>query len=82
LAKLPVGAGAHVHPLDLVRVGESDGVEVKLISSKGSVVLPLVADESVERGTIWAPFNQAGADITELVDADAPVTDVRIERIS
>ena len=69
-------------PLDLVRVGESDGVEVKLISSKGSVVLPLVADESVERGTIWAPFNQAGADITELVDAGAAVTDVRIERIS
>jgi len=36
----------------------------------------------VQRGTIWAPFNQAGADITELVDAEAAVTDVRIERIA
>ena len=33
-------------------------------------MLPLVADDTVERGTIWAPFNQAGADITDLVDAD------------
>jgi NADH-quinone oxidoreductase subunit G len=82
LAKLPVGAGAHVHPLDLPRVGEVDGAEVKLISAKGSVVMPLVADESVQRGTIWAPFNQAGADITEIVDASAAVTDVRIERLA
>ncbi len=82
LAKLPIGAGAHIHPLDLDRVGEPDGAEVKLISTKGSVVMQLVADDSVQRGTIWAPFNQAGADITEIVDADAPVTDIRIERIS
>ncbi|NNE11202.1 MAG: molybdopterin-dependent oxidoreductase, partial [Ilumatobacter sp.] len=82
LAKLPVGAGAHVHPLDLERIGEPDGAEVKLVSATGSVVLPLVADESVQRGTIWAPFNQAGADVTELVDATAPATDVRVERIS
>ncbi len=82
LAKLPIGAGAHIHPLDLDRVGEAEGVEVRLISAKGSVVMPLVADESVQRGTLWAPFNQAGADITELVDADAAVTDVRIERIA
>lgn len=82
LAKLSIGAGAHLHPLDLDRVGESEGVEVRLVSASGSVVMPLVADETVQRGTIWAPFNQAGADITEIVDASAPVTDVRIERLS
>ncbi|HEY5664552.1 MAG TPA: NADH-quinone oxidoreductase subunit NuoG [Ilumatobacter sp.] len=82
LAKLPIGAGAHLHPLDLDRIGESEGVEVKLISASGSVVLPLVADVTVQRGTIWAPFNQAGADITDIVDSGAAVTDVRIERLS
>jgi NADH-quinone oxidoreductase subunit G len=82
LAKLPIGAGAHVHPLDLDRIGEPDGAEVKLISASGSVVMPLVADETVERGTIWAPFNQAGADITDIVDSSAAVTDVRIERLA
>ena len=82
LAKLPIGAGAHLHPLDLARVGESEGIEVRLISASGSVVMPLVADDTVQRGTIWAPFNQAGADITEIVDVSSPVTDVRIERLS
>jgi NADH-quinone oxidoreductase subunit G len=82
LSKLPIGAGAHLHPADLDRVGEPDGAEVKLISASGSVVLPLVADDLVQRGTVWAPFNQAGADITEIVDSSAAVTDVRIERLS
>jgi NADH-quinone oxidoreductase subunit G len=82
LAKLSIGAGARVHSLDLPRVGVDSGTDVKLISSTGSVVLPLIADDSVQRGTIWAPFNMAGADITDLVDAGAAVTDVRIERLS
>jgi NADH-quinone oxidoreductase subunit G len=82
LAKLAIGAGAHIHPLDLDRVGESEGVEVELMSATGSVVMPLVADDAVHRGTLWAPFNQVGADVTEVVDASAPVTDVRIERIA
>ncbi|MEO6654317.1 MAG: NADH-quinone oxidoreductase subunit NuoG [Ilumatobacteraceae bacterium] len=81
LAMLPIGAGAHIHPLDLDRIGEPDGAEVQLVSVNGSVVIPLVSDDRVQRGTIWAPFNQAGADVTEIVDATAPVTDVRIERI-
>ena len=72
---------AHIHPLDLDRVGVADGTDVKLVGVRGSIVLPLVADEAVQRGTIWAPFNQDGADITDLVDADASVTDVRIERL-
>ncbi len=81
LARLAMGAGAHVHPADLDRIGEPDGAEVRLISASGSVVLPLVADDSVQRGTVWAPFNQSGADVTDIVDASAAVTDVRIERL-
>jgi NADH-quinone oxidoreductase subunit G len=82
IAKLGVGAGARMHPLDLPRVGVDDGTEVKLISASGSVVLPLIGDPTVQRGTIWAPFNQAGADISDIVDAAAAVTDVRVERLS
>jgi NADH-quinone oxidoreductase subunit G len=81
LATLAIGTGAHLHPLDLDRVGVAEGTDVKLVGVRGSVVLPLVVDEAVQRGTIWAPFNQEGADITDLVDADASVTDVRIERL-
>jgi NADH-quinone oxidoreductase subunit G len=82
LAKLGVGAGARIHPLDLPRVGVESGTEVKLISASGSVVLPLIEDPTVQRGTLWAPFNQAGADVSDVVDSSAPVTDVRVERLS
>ena len=81
LATLAPGPGAHIHPLDLDRVGVTEGTDVKLVGVRGSIVLPLVADEAVQRGTIWAAFNQEGADITDLVDAGATVTDVRIERL-
>jgi len=54
---------------------------VKLVGQRGAVVLALVADETVQRGTVWVPFNQEGPDVTDLVDADAPVTDLRIERL-
>ena len=81
LAPLAGVAGAHIHPLDLDRVGVAAGTDVKLVGVRGSIVLPLVADEAVQRGTIWAPFNHEGADITDLVDAGASVTDLRIERL-
>jgi NADH-quinone oxidoreductase subunit G len=81
LAPLAPGAAAHLHPLDLERVGVPEGTEVKLVGARGSVVLPLVADAAVQRGTVWAPFNQDGADITELVDSASATTDLRIERL-
>jgi NADH-quinone oxidoreductase subunit G len=81
LAPLAISAGAHVHPLDLERVGVAEGHDVKLVGQRGSIVLPIVADATVQRGTVWVPFNQEGPDVTELVDADAPVTDLRIERL-
>ena len=82
LAPLAIGAGAHLHPLDLDRIGEPEGTEVTLVGAKGSVVLPLVADPTVQRGTLWAPFNQPGTNVMDLVDAAAPITDVRIERLA
>jgi NADH-quinone oxidoreductase subunit G len=82
LAGLAPGTAAHLHPLDLDTVGVPAGTEVQLVGHKRTVVLPLVADERVARGTIWAAFNQDGANICDLVDAAADVTDVRIARIS
>ncbi|MFZ9018175.1 MAG: molybdopterin oxidoreductase family protein, partial [Ilumatobacteraceae bacterium] len=83
LAGLPIGAGAHVHPLDLDRIGVPDGTDVSLVGNHGTVVLPLVADPVVLRGTLWAPFNQPGTgDVATVIDAASGVTDVRIERLS
>ena len=96
LAGLAFGAGAHVHPLDLDRIGVPTGTDVQIIGARGTVVLPVIADASVPRGVLWAPFNQPpmnqpprsplgtgelAADISGLIDVSASVVDVRIERL-
>jgi NADH-quinone oxidoreductase subunit G len=81
LVNLAPGSAAHVNPLDLDALGVSEGDDVKLVSSKAATVLPITADDKVPRGVLWAPFNQPGGSIEEIIDAAAPVTDVRIERV-
>ena len=71
----------HLHPLDLERVGTTDGHQVKVSSTRTSVRFDAVADASVRRGTAWVPFNQQGPDVAELIDCFAAVNDVRIETI-
>jgi NADH-quinone oxidoreductase subunit G len=82
LKPLAPGATLHVHPLDLPRIGVTEGHQVTVTSTRTSLVLPVVADEGVVRGTVWAPFDQPGADIRELIDVTVPVIDVRVERLA
>ncbi len=82
LADLGVGTAIHVHPLDVARIGSAVGSEVKVTSSRATLVLALTTNDSVQRGTAWVPFNQpGGARIGDLIDIDASVTDVRIESL-
>jgi NADH-quinone oxidoreductase subunit G len=81
LAHLTRGAEVHLHPLDIERVGATDGTQVKVSSTRTSVTFRVVADPSVLRGTAWVPFNQPGPNVGELIDCFAAVNDVRIETI-
>jgi NADH-quinone oxidoreductase subunit G len=81
LAHLTRESAVHLHPLDLERVGTTDGHDVKVSSNRTSVVFRAVADSSVLRGTAWVPFNQPGPNVGELIDCFAAVNDVRIETI-
>ncbi len=81
LAPLAETAQVHLHPLDLERVGTTEGRDVKLSSTRTSVIFQAVADPSVLRGTAWVPFNQPGPNVGELIDCFAAVNDVRIETI-
>jgi NADH-quinone oxidoreductase subunit G len=81
LAKLAGGATVHVHPLDCERLGVTTGTEVKVTGTQTSVVLGVVADARVPRGTAWAPFNRPGADVRVLLDGSASVVDVRLESL-
>jgi NADH-quinone oxidoreductase subunit G len=79
IAKLAPGAGAHLHPLDLDALGVAEGGDVRLIGLKATAILPVVSNPGIARGVVWAPFNQGGGTIEDLIDASAPVTDVQIE---
>lgn len=79
LAHLAQGSQLHLHPLDVERVGATDGAEVKVTSKRVSMVFTVVADNTVVRGSAWVPFNQPGPSIGELIDSNEVVTDVRVE---
>jgi NADH-quinone oxidoreductase subunit G len=81
LAGLAAGAGIHLHPLDLDRLGAVDGTPLKVTSGAGSAVLSAVADAGVPRGAAWVPFNQHDVSAADLLSANAGVTDVRIESL-
>jgi NADH-quinone oxidoreductase subunit G len=82
LAGLAPGARLHVHPLDLDRLGATDGHEVKVSSPRSTVIMPVFADPAVARGSVWAAINQSGPDVAALIDATASVIDVRVESLS
>ncbi|MGA0064759.1 MAG: NADH-quinone oxidoreductase subunit NuoG [Ilumatobacteraceae bacterium] len=70
---------AHLHPADVANVGVTTEGRVRLTSSRASIALPVVADVSVPRGTVWVPLHQHGPDVRELIDHTADVVDVTIE---
>jgi anaerobic selenocysteine-containing dehydrogenase len=82
LAPLAAPTTVTVNPLDLARLGVDEGDDVKITGPRGSTVLPLAAAAAVPRGLALVPFNAPGPSIGEIVDASAPVLDVRIERLS
>ena len=59
----------------------SGGEQVRIVSAKGTVVLPVAGDERVPRGSLQVPFNVPGASITDIIDTAAPALDVRVERL-
>jgi formylmethanofuran dehydrogenase subunit D len=79
LAPLAPAPTARLNPYDLERLGSSDRTRVGLRSRRGSVVVEAVADAGVPKGSLWLPFNAVGEGAADLIDADAPVTEVRVE---
>jgi NADH-quinone oxidoreductase subunit G len=79
-AHLAPGASVSLNPHDLGRLGVPDGTDVKVTSARGSLVVPVRGDVGVPRGAAAMLVNQPGADVFALLDASAPVTDVRVER--
>jgi NADH-quinone oxidoreductase subunit G len=79
LAGLGRPASVSVHPAELERLGVVPGGTVRITSSRGSVTLPASADAHLPKGSASLTFNVTTPGAADLIDASAPVTEVRLE---
>jgi NADH-quinone oxidoreductase subunit G len=79
LAPLSRRSRLKANPYDLERLDITTGKQVRVSSSRRGLVMEAEADESVPRGVAVCGFNLVGEGAGELIDADRPVTDVRLE---
>ncbi|MFP5317215.1 MAG: NADH-quinone oxidoreductase subunit NuoG [Acidimicrobiia bacterium] len=69
------------NPYDLDQVGIKPGQRARVTSPRGSLVLAVHPDPSIPRGTASLDHNLPGEGPAELIDATAPVTEVRLESV-
>jgi len=80
LADLAEPATLRLHPQDFDRLGIVAGDDVRVTSGRGHVTVATRPDTGVPRGVAVLDANKAGGRANVLIDANAPVTDVRVER--
>jgi NADH-quinone oxidoreductase subunit G len=80
LAALAERATLRLHPQDFDRLGIVPGDDVRVTSSRGHVTVAAQPDPAVARGVAVLDANKAGGRANVLIDANSPVTDVRVER--
>ena len=81
LVGLAPSSALHMHPLDFSSLGVDEGTSIKVSNHRTSIVMPVVMDESVVRGTVWAAWALTGANIGELIDSSRLVNDVNVETL-
>ncbi|MDY7101715.1 MAG: NADH-quinone oxidoreductase subunit NuoG [Actinomycetota bacterium] len=79
LAQLAGPGELRVQPSVLAGLGLSDGDTVRASTAKGSIELPIVADETVLAGTAVLGANLGGVESNRLLDIANPITDIRLE---
>jgi NADH-quinone oxidoreductase subunit G len=79
LAALAAPPRLRANPYDLERLGMGQGGQVRVRSSRATFLADAVPDAGVPRGSVWLPFNAGEGSAGEVVDAAAPVTDLRVE---
>jgi NADH-quinone oxidoreductase subunit G len=80
LADLAEPAMLRLHPHDFDRLGVGVGDDVRVTSNRGNITIPTQPDPGVPRGIALVHANEAGGRANVLIDGNAPVTDVRVER--
>jgi NADH-quinone oxidoreductase subunit G len=80
LSEVAEPATLHLSPHDFDRLGVAAGDDVRVTSNRGNVSVPTVPDPGVPRGIAHLHANKAGGRANVLIDGNAPITDVRVER--
>jgi NADH-quinone oxidoreductase subunit G len=80
LAGLAEPATLRLNPQDFDRLGIVSGDDVRVTSSRGHVTVATRPDPAVPRGVAALDANKAGGRANVLIDANTPVTDIRVER--
>ncbi|MGH9071882.1 MAG: molybdopterin dinucleotide binding domain-containing protein, partial [Acidimicrobiales bacterium] len=79
LAPLAPVPRLRVNPYDLDRLGKATGDRVRAHTARAATLVEVLADSGVVRGTAVLGFNLAEEGAGDLIDATAPVTDLRLE---
>ncbi len=82
LAGLAAGTRVAANPADLDRLGVAGGGRVRLTSARGTITTEIDADGDVPAGTLAMAVGQGDPSPNVLIDAAAPVTEVRVETVS
>jgi NADH-quinone oxidoreductase subunit G len=79
LSRLHPPARFTVHPSVLADLGAADGEKVRVVSGRGELTLPAEGDFTVPPGSVLLAWDLPGGAAGDLIDADLPFTEVRIE---
>jgi NADH-quinone oxidoreductase subunit G len=86
LAKLGTGDAIYLNPGEVERHGLKVGSQVKVVSQRTTVTLPVVASNLVARGSAFVPFGQLGGAGAALLDtaelAESGIVKVRLETVT
>ncbi len=82
LAGLAAGPAIAANPSDLDRLGVGADDRVKISSSRGSLTATITPDATVPVGTVAMAVGQGAPSPSALIDATAPVTEVRVETLA
>jgi assimilatory nitrate reductase catalytic subunit len=82
LAALHPEARVIVHPSVLAGLGTAEGERVRVVSGRGSLVLPAVGDFAIAKGTALLRWNLPAANAGDLIDSALPYTEVRFETVA
>jgi NADH-quinone oxidoreductase subunit G len=81
LAPLVAETSLGLHARDRDRLGVRDGDRVRVTAAAGSIDLPVRADPDAEQGSAFIAVNRTGPGAPDLIDVNAPVTELRVETV-